>query len=191
VRQGSGRRQLVAEPTGESAEPTHLPQVYTREARREGRNMRKTISVMTMVGALALGMMAPALAGPGNGNGNNSARSVATPVELSADDLGASMCQNGEDVRFYTVQHNLGAEHGPADDITFREPARTGAENVSVGGGAWDTLYLAVSGPECGDIEHKGQVTVNYHYGDDVYTIVAQFNGKGELQSVNGVKFEG
>jgi hypothetical protein len=148
---------------------------------------RSFIAMMAMV--FAFGMLAaPALAN-GPDRGNNSARSMATAVELSADDLGASMCDNGEDVRFYTVQHNLGSELGPADDITFREPARTGPENVSVGGGAWDTLYLAVTGPECGEIEHRGQVTVNYHYGDDIYTIVAQFNGKGELLRVNGVRF--
>jgi hypothetical protein len=156
-----------------------------------GFGMKRSI-VVALTALLALGMVAgPAVANPGQGQGNNSARAVAEQVELTADDLGASMCQNGEDVRFYTVQHNLGSEHGAADDITFREPARTGPENVSVGGGAWDTLYLAVSGPECGDIQHRGQVTVNYHYGDDIYQIVAQFNGKGELLRVNGVKFDG
>ena len=152
--------------------------------------MKKIITVMALVIALALSTLAPALANNGNGQGNNSARSVAQLVELTADDIGASMCDNGEDVRFYTVQHDLGSDLGAADDITFREPARTGPANLSVGGGAWDTLYLGVSGPECGDIQHKGQVTVNYHYGDDIYTIVAQFNGKGELLHVNGVSPE-
>jgi hypothetical protein len=154
----------------------------------EGNKMRRGMTAM-MAFVLAFGMLtAPAFA---NGKGN-SARSVSIPVELTADDLGASMCENGVDVRFYTVQHNLGSEVGAADDITFREPPRLGGqENVSVGDGTWDVLYLGVSGPECGDIQHKGQVTVDYFIGDDIYTIVAQFNGKGELLHVKGVKFEG
>jgi hypothetical protein len=152
-------------------------------------NMRRGfIAVMAVV--FAFGMLAaPVLA---NGKGN-SARSHATPVELTADDLGAAMCANGEDVNYYTVQHNLGTDEGAADDIIWREPARLGGQNVHFGpqSTAWNTLYLGVSGPECGDIQHKGQVSVYYEFEGETFSIVAQFNGKGELLRVNGVKFEG
>jgi hypothetical protein len=151
--------------------------------------MRKTFTAVLGL-LLLVGLTAgPALA-QDQGRGN-SARSVAAPVELTAGDLGASMCQNDVDVAFYTVQHNLGSNEGAADAIIWREPTRLGGQNVSIGGGAWDTLYLGVSGPECGDIQHKGQVSVSYQYEDETFSIVAQFNGKGELLSVNGVKFEG
>lgn len=131
--------------------------------------------------------VAATTAGPGNATSNGS-RSTAQRADLTADDVSAQLCQNGEDVAYYAIAHGLGSDLGAATKITFREPARTGPENITVGDGAWDTLYLGVTGPECGDIQHRGQVTVNYHYEDGIRTIVAQFNGKGELLRVNGVR---
>ncbi len=148
--------------------------------------------------ALVLAMMVqPAMAQPGNGNGpgpdkGNSLRAQATPVEIAADDVTAQMCANGEDVAFYAIDHNLGDEHGVADNIVWRETVRLGGENEQYGQqqGEWNTLYLGVSGPECGDIQHTGQVSVYYEFDGEWYSIVAQFNEDGELQWVNGVAFE-
>lgn len=149
----------------------------------------KVIIAIAVAAALAFGMMAPALAKqPDRAVRGNSLSSVAVPVVINAGDIGSVTCANGN--TYYTVQHNLGANHGSADDILWREPNRLGGQNVSFGGGIWNTLYLGIANAQCAAIRHKGQVTVYYVYGNDVYSITAEFNGKGELLSVNGVAFE-
>ena len=144
--------------------------------------MRKVITVTTMVVALALGMMAPAMA-------NNSARSTATPVELGADDV--NIVQFGE-FSYVAIDHNLGDQDCT---YTYREAARLGgqtAEPVDLDG--FNTLYLGVSAPDAegnqGEIFHKGQVSVYYDCNGETQSIVAQFNGKGEILHVNGIKVD-
>ncbi len=133
---------------------------------------------------LAVGLVAaPASAKPDPSKGN-SQRSQATPVALDAGDIGFTTCDDGA-VEFYTIDHGF----EEADGYTWREPARLGGGNyVSDGGPTYGTLYLGVSGPECGEVHHKGQVSVYYEVDGELYSIIAQFNGKGELIRVNGVR---
>ena len=139
--------------------------------------MRKILTVMAMVAALAMASLAPAMAAPGN-----SARAQATPVELDANDV--RIVQFGQ-FSYLAVDHGLGAEG--CDTFAWREAARLGGDSVGGELDGFNTLYLGVAA-DGGEVSHRGQVSVYYDCGDDVKSIVAQFNGKGEALSVNGVK---
>lgn len=133
-------------------------------------------------------MAGTAAADPGPNNGN-SIRSQATPVNLEASDVSPHTCQDteGNDVEYYAIEHGI----GEYDQVVWREPARIGGSNfIDTAGGDFDTLYLGVGGPDCPGVQHKGQVSVYYEVDGDWKSIVAQFNAKGELLSVNGIPFE-
>jgi hypothetical protein len=138
--------------------------------------MKKSMLVMAMVIALAMSALAPAMAD------GNSARSEATPVALTADDV--NIVQFGT-FSYVAIDHNLGDQ---GCTYTYREAARLGGQTEdALDLGTFNTLYLGVS--DGGNaISHKGQVSVYYTCDDGVKSIVAQFNGKGEVLSVNGVK---
>ncbi len=136
-----------------------------------------------------------AVVAQGQGQGN-SARSVAEPATITSVEAEVSNPGAGnfdEEFTYYVVRFE------EIDHVhwTYREPSRLGGNNHSV---AWeglsDAFWFGVSAPDINgiqhEIEHKGQVSMYYETEDgDVYSIIAQFNGKGELLSVNGVKFDG
>lgn len=134
--------------------------------------MRRTLTVATMVAALALSSLAPAMAKNGNGNnGVNSLRAASTPVDVSVDERGD----------WYVITHGLGAD---ADSTVWAEPVKYANDNQqATGSEEFDALWLFAPSHERG---HKGQVTVYYDLGDEWQHITAQFNGKGELVRVNG-----
>ena len=156
--------------------------------------MKKIITVMALVIALALSTLAPALANNGNGQGN-SARSIATPAEITsvtAETSDPEATNFEEEFTYYVVRFEE-IEHV---QWTYREPARLGGQNHDVGWeGTSDAFWFGVSAPDDDGIQHeilhRGQVSMYYETaGGDVYSIVAQFNGKGELLHVNGVSPE-
>lgn len=161
----------------------------------------KSMFAASLVAVLALTLFAgAALANNGNGNGNghangqgNSARSVAEPATIASVEAQASNPEAGnfeEEFTYYVVRF---------DDIdhiewTYREPVRLGGNgDVSMN---WDAtsnaFWFGVSAPDNDgiqhEVKHKGQVSMYYETADgDVYSVIAQFNGKGELKHVNGV----
>jgi hypothetical protein len=131
----------------------------------------------------------------GQGNGN-SARSVAEPATITSVEAEVSnpaAANFEEEFTYYVVRFD------PIDHVhwTYREPARLGGSNTSVAwAGTSNAFWFGVTAPDSQGIQHnfdhKGQVSMYYETADgDVYSIIAQFNGKGELISVNGVKFDG
>jgi hypothetical protein len=158
----------------------------------------KSIVAASLVAILAMTLVAgAAMANNGNGHANgkgNSARSVAEPavitsVEAEVSDPGATNFE--EEFTYYVVRF----EEINHTEWTYREPTRLGGNgDVSMD---WDgtssAFWFGVSAPDANgiqhEIEHKGQVSMYYETEDGaVYSIIAQFNGKGGLLHVNGVK---
>lgn len=149
--------------------------------------MKKTMLVIAMVSAMALSTMAPAMAK------GNSARSEATPAEITSvvaetSDPGAANFE--EEFTYYVIRF----EEIDHVQWTYREPARLGGKNHEAEWASTSTAFwFGVTAPD-GDgiqheIAHKGQVNMYYETPDgDIYSITAQFNGKGDLLHVNGVE---
>jgi hypothetical protein len=157
----------------------------------------KSIVTASLVAILAMTLLAgAALANNGNGHANgkgNSARSVAEPAVITSVEAEVSNPDADnfdEEFTYYVVRFE------DIDHVgwTYREPARLGGNgDVSMD---WDAtsgaFWFGVSAPDADGIQHeighKGQASMYYETEDgDVYSIVAQFNGKGELLHVNGV----
>jgi len=143
---------------------------------------------LAMVFVLSIGSvaMASTLGEGADAERGASLRSVAEPVELTADDV--EIVKFG-DFYYVAIDHNLGDDY---DQFVWREPTRLGGENVvdkdQLG---YNTLYLGVAGPDGGEITHTGQVSVYYDLGDDGWvSIIVQFDGQGEFLSVNGVTLD-
>lgn len=154
------------------------------------RGCKMTRKIIALVAALvmALGLMTGVVSAnqPCISERGNALRSVATPVELTVDDV--SIVQFG-DFFYVAIDHNLGDDY---NRFVWREPARLGGKNiVDKAQLGFNTLYLGVAGPDGGEVVHKGQVSVYYDLGDGVWvSIIAQFNGEGEFLSVNGVTLD-
>ena len=122
---------------------------------------------------------------------NNRLRSIAEPVSLEAGDV-RIVPFNGFD--FFTVEHGLGNGETGYTDYLWCEPVRRGGASdctVADPGEPFDTLYLGISAPPNQEqIEHKGQVSVYYDTPEGWKSIIAQFNGQGQLLHVNGVEPE-
>lgn len=151
----------------------------------------KSVVTASLVAVLALTLFAGA-AFANNGKGN-SARSVAEPAvitEVSAEVADPSASNFEEEFTYYVVRFE-DIDHA---EWTYREPVRLGGNgDVSMEWNATSSAFwFGVTAPD-GDgiqheIKHKGQVSMYYETADgDVYSIIAQFNGKGELKHVNGV----
>ncbi len=130
--------------------------------------------------------------GKGQGQGN-SLRSEATPAVVTSVEAEVSDPDAGnfeEEFTYYVLRF----EGLPYDTWTYREPVRLGGENFVVEGEdeSINAFWFGVSAPD-GDgiqhqVHHKGQVSMYYETaGGDVVSLIAQFNGKGELLHVNGV----
>lgn len=158
--------------------------------------MRK--SLLLLVALLALSLIAgPAVAKNGNGNGpdrDNSKRSEATPIDLDPGDIEVVTTDVGaanfdETFDYYVVRH--GVEY---DEAVYREPARTGPDNFRLGESDAGAFWFSVSAPDADGvqhrIDHRGQVAFFMKDADtgEWMSLKAQFNGKGELVHVNGVK---
>jgi hypothetical protein len=163
------------------------------------RRMFKSGLIASLVAVLALTMVAgAALANNGNGNGNgngqgNSARSVAEPVEVTSVEAEVSNPEAGnfEDEFTYYVVRFEEVDHV---SWTYREPVRLGGDGdvVQDWEATSDAFWFGVTAPDengiQSEVEHKGQVSMYFESEDgNVYSIIAQFNGKGELKHVNGV----
>lgn len=157
----------------------------------KNRDVKKVV-VTALATVLALSAFGgAALANNGKGN---SARSVAEPVEITSVEAEVSdpdAANFDDEFTYYTVRF----EEIEYDTWTYREPVRLGGNGdfVDETGGTADAFWFGVTAPdEDGiqtEIEHKGQVSMYYETEDgDVYSIIAQFNGKGELLHVNGVE---
>lgn len=145
----------------------------------------KKLLFVSLLAVLVLGLT-PGVAGaqPDIAQRGNALRSVATPVELTADDV--SLVQFG-DFYYVAIDHNLGDRY---ERYVWREPTRLGGRNIIVDDQpGFNTLYLGVGGPpDHPEVQHKGQVSVYYDLGGGEWvSIIAQFNGQGEFLSVNGV----
>jgi hypothetical protein len=159
--------------------------------RKQGKMRFKLPVALGLVFLLSFATFGAALA---NGQGN-SARSVAEPAVITSVEAEVSDPDraNFEEeftyyvVRFETIENVV--------NWTYREPAVRGGNNdySIVTSGSWSAFWFGVSGPDGSGIQHpvdhKGQVSMYYETQDgDVYSIIAQFNGKGELLHVNGVR---
>lgn len=151
----------------------------------------KSVVTASLVAVLALTLFAGA-AFANNGKGN-SARSVAEPAvitEVSAEVADPSAGNFEEEFTYYVVRF----EEINHTDWTYREPARLGGNGdfITPWVGASSAFWFGVTSPDDNgiqhEIDHKGQVSMYYTTADgEIVSIIAQFNGKGELQHVNGV----
>lgn len=116
---------------------------------------------------------------------------LAEPVELEEGDVEVKTADSSEanfenDFTYYVVRHDQEYE-----SAIYREPARLGGENVELSGSTVGSFWLGVSGPgEDGiqsEINHQGTVTLYMETEDGWKSLEAQFDGEGELQSVNGI----
>jgi hypothetical protein len=145
--------------------------------------MKKIITVMAMVIALALSALAPALANGKTLERGNWLSDVAEPVELQSTDITFHTI-NGVD--YVRVQHNIGA----FETLVQREPARY-RQNVVTGPGDFDVAWLGIVDSDGTPVDHKGQLNWYYEVDDDQWvSLTFQFNGKGELLHLNGVSPE-
>ena len=159
----------------------------------------KSAFAASLVAVLALTLFAgAALANNGNGNGNgqgnggpspergNSLSAVATPVDIAPEDITFHEI-NG--TPYVAIQHNVATDFDGYSTLVQREPARTGGKNVVTENPAeFDTAWLGILGSDGEGVEHKGKLSWYYEVGDGEWvSLVMQFNGKGELKSVNGV----
>ncbi|TVR71148.1 MAG: hypothetical protein EA415_11750 [Sphaerobacteraceae bacterium] len=144
-------------------------------------SMRSLVTA-SLVAVLAVTLFAGVALGkqPSVAERGNALASQATQVELTEDDV--RFVQFG-DVSYVAIDHNLGGW----DNLVWREPARLGGQNNVSGPDSFNTLYLGVAGPDGGGVAHKGQVSVYYEINGEWSSIIAQFDGKGELVHVNGV----
>ena len=150
--------------------------------------MKKIITVMAMVIALALSALAPALAN-GHLEKGNWLSGVATPVELQPGDIVPGALDDGTE--FVTVNHQIVAKHGAYDTLVQREPARYRQNVVTADPENFNSAWLGIAGPQGPEIAHKGQMTWYYNTAEDGWvSLTFQFNGKGELLHVNGVSPE-
>lgn len=158
-----------------------------------GRRQAIKGSVVALGGLALSGTAAARRKGARNGRGN-SKRSAAMPVEVTsvtAETADPEADNFEEEFTFYTVRFE---DVSDVTEYTYREPARLGGNgDVTVGAtGSFDSFWFGVSGPGAdgvqNEIVHKGQVSIYYETDDgDVRSLVAQFDGNGELRSVNGV----
>lgn len=150
------------------------------------------IVVFTVV--LVFGLMPGTVLGqPGRGRDNqpditergNALRSIATPVELTEDDV--KIVQFG-DFSYVAIDHNLGQDYSR---FVWFEPTRLGGKTIiDEDQTGFNTLYLGVSA-DGQEVFHKGQVSIYYDLGDNGWkSIIVQFNGEGEFLSVNGISIE-
>lgn len=85
-------------------------------------------------------------------------------------------------------------EHDQADfkQLVYREPAHLGPEHHCLGSGSYDSFWFGVSGPDKSgtqhEIDHKGKVFLYFKKNGQWKPLYAQFDGKGNLVRVNGVK---
>lgn len=123
---------------------------------------------------------------------DNRRRNEAELVELSPGDIEVQTSDPDasnfeEEFTYYVVR--FGFEY---DEAEYREPARTGPEVFGLGGSGAGAFWFGVSAPD-GDgiqheVQHRGQVSLYLRVGDEWREIRAQFNGRGELVNVNGVR---
>jgi hypothetical protein len=142
----------------------------------------RSLAVASLVAVLAMTLFAGAALGkkPDIAERGNALASQATQVELTEDDV--RFVQFG-DITYVAVDHNLGGW----DSLVWREPSRLGGQNAVSGADSFNTLYLGVAGPDGSGVAHKGKVSVYYEIDGEWLSIIAQFNGNGELLHVNGV----
>lgn len=83
------------------------------------------------------------------------------------------------------------------DTWVYREPARLGGGNFvleNLGGLTQNRSWLGVSAPDGDGIQHEivhqGQVSQYFETDDGWMSLIAQFDGHGDLQEVNGVSPE-
>lgn len=116
---------------------------------------------------------------------------LAEPVELEEGDVEVKTADSNEanfknDFTYYVVHHDQEYE-----SAIYREPARLGGENVELSGSTVGSFWLGVSAPDengiQSEINHQGMVTLYMETEDGWKSLEAQFDGEGELQSVNGV----
>lgn len=116
---------------------------------------------------------------------------LAEPVELDEGDVEVKTADSSEanfenDFTYYVVHHDQEYE-----SAIYREPARLGGENVELSGSTVGSFWLGVSAPDengiQSEINHQGMVTLYMETEDGWKSLEAQFDGEGELQSVNGV----
>lgn len=125
---------------------------------------------------------------------HNNLRGKATQIDINRDDIHVKKSDPDQDnfdekFTYYRVDH----DQGPFSQLVYREPARLGPENHCLGSGSYDSFWFGVSAP--GDdgiqheITHEGKVSLYFQETDgDWKSLIAQFDGKGNLLRVNGVK---
>lgn len=155
--------------------------------------MRKhTLAVMVMTVALMISAVAPAMAKGGPAQGKSLERGnwlsgVAQPVELTPDDISTGTLANGTE--YVTIDHRIAADHDGYTTLVQREPVRYKHNVVDTAPANFNSAWLGISGPSGPEIAHKGPMQWYYEVGDDEWvSLTFQFNGKGELVHVNGVR---
>ena len=148
--------------------------------------MRKHVLVLALTVALALSSMAPAMAKGKSLERGNWLSGVAEPVALTADDVSIVTLPNGTE--YVVVNHRIAVDNDGYDTLVQREPARYKQNVVDTDPVNYDSAWLGISGPRGSSISHKGELNWYYEVGPNEWvSLTFQFNGKGELQHVNGV----
>lgn len=145
--------------------------------------------------ALVSGTVAGRPAAYGSGNSNRRRRD-SEQLDLEEGDLVAEVADpdadNFEEEFTYWVV-DLGIEY---DASNYRAPARLGPENHETGGSDVERYWFGVSAPDENgiqhEIDHRGQEVLYIREAEtaDWYEIRAQFDGRGNLRNVNGIKPE-
>ncbi len=156
----------------------------------------RTIAIAALTAVLAMSLFAGAAIAkqPDKAERGNSLRSEATLIDLEEGDVEIQVSDESaanfdEEFTYYVVRGL--PEY---DRAIYREPARLGGQNVELGGWDGGSFWFGVTAPDENGIqhpiEHKGQVSLYLEVDGEWQWLKVQFNGKGELLSVNGVEPE-
>lgn len=157
-------------------------------------NRRGILRLAGSIGGLTAVGATPALANGRGQNRSNKRRSDSERLDVSPGDIEEVQtdpeADNFEEEFTYWVVRDI-PEY---DSAVWRGPARTGPENIELGGSDVGSFWVGVSAPdEDGiqhEVDHRGQESLYLHVGDDTYELRFQFDGRGTLRNVNGVEPE-
>lgn len=152
------------------------------------------VALATIVAlTFAMSLSASAKASPEKGNSMRSEAQPVTVTSVEAEVSDPSASNFEEEFTYYVVRF----EDVEFDKWMYREPARLGGgeNHVAEFSTTWDAFWFGVTAPDSEGIQHKinhkGQATQYFMDTEgNVYSLTAQFNGKGELLHVNGVPLE-